>query len=151
MADLFAFELTEHTTAAKQTAFDAVAGAEQWSEWARPIVRSARLTRAGSPDERGVGAVRGMGPVPGGPLTIKEQITEFEPGERIVYKLVTPAPVRNYRGEVRFAEAGGGTDIHWQVQFEELIPASGPLLRAGFRKLIGTLQHGLVRHLDQRG
>lgn len=151
MADLFSFELTEHTRAEPQTAFDAVATAEQWGEWARPIVRTARLTRIGSPDRRGVGAVRGMGPVPGGPLTIKERITGFEPGERIVYTLATPAPVRNYRGEVRFTEAGGGTDIHWQVQFEELVPASGPLLRVGFRALIGALQRGLVRYLDQRG
>ncbi|WP_051898138.1 SRPBCC family protein [Sciscionella sediminilitoris] len=150
MADLFSFEFTAHTKASQQAAFDAVANAEDWTKWGKPVVRATKLTRTGSPDERGVGAVRAMGAFPGGPLPIKERITAFEPHRRIGYTLATPAPMRNYAGELTFTESDGGTDVRWQIQFEELIPASGPLIRAAFRQLIGTFHGKLIRYLDEQ-
>lgn len=151
MADLFTFEFTGHTRASAQRAFDAVANAWEWAEWGKPVVRAAKLTRTGSGDERGVGAVRSVSGLPVGPLPIKEQTTVFEPGERYAYRLLTPAPLRDYNAELRFTPTSDGTDIRWSGSFEELVPGTGPLVRAGFRKLIGAFHGKLLRYLDQAG
>lgn len=146
MADLFTFECAGHTRANAGPAFDAVANAEDWAKWGKPIVLEAKFARTGTPDPRGIGAVRAMG---GRPIFVKEEIIEFDPSHTIGYTLRTPAPLKDYRGHVTFTQTDSGTDIVWQGRFEELIPGSGPLLRKGLQRLIGFLLRQLVRHLDQ--
>ena len=97
------------------------------------------LRQQGEPAPNGVGAsrvLRARG------MAVEEEVIAFEPPERLVYRLVAGAPVRNYQGEVRFTPSEVGTHVDWVVRFDPLIPFTGaPLARV----LRGALQDILDR------
>lgn len=100
-------------------------------------VREVVRRRPGAPDPNGVGAVRtirGMG------LVLEEQVTAFEPNERMEYVLTEGAPIRDHVGEVRLAQEGAGTRVRWTVQFRPVVPGTGWLLRAALKR---GLEQGL--------
>lgn len=100
-------------------------------------VREVVRRRPGSPDPNGVGAVRtirGMG------LVIEEQVTAFEPGERLEYVVTEGAPIRDHLGEVRLSPEAGGTRVRWTVRFRPVVPGTGWLLRAALKR---GLEQGL--------
>lgn len=136
------FELTESSPTSAPTLFALVADGSRWSEWARPLVTHSSWARTGSPEPAGVGAIRSVG---SGPLRVKEETVAYEQDRLHAYTLRIPAPLRDYRAEVRLTpRPDGGTDVAWQVRFTELVPGSGPVVRAGLRKLIGYLIGKLV-------
>ena len=149
MGQKFTFEHSGHTRATAQDAFTALADAPEWAKWGKPIIATSKFVKPASPDPHGVGAVRGSGAVE--PFLLKEETTVYEPGSQFGYKLISPSPMRNYGGLVTFTtNPNGGTDILWRVEFEELIPRSGAVLRAGLGKMIGTFLNKLIRYLDAK-
>ena len=109
-----------------------------WADWAG--VGNVWLDRAGRDEPNGVGCVRVIAN-PG--VTVREEITEFEPPRRMVYRIVSgPVPLRNHRGEVLFEQRGDQTEIVWRCQFEPTVPLTGGLMRRGVTK---TFEHILAR------
>ena len=99
------------------------------AEWA-PVV-SRELER--SVDARGVGAVRALS---GPPFTFREQITDvMETEQRLSYRLLSGAPVRNYSGETVLTGDDSTTDIVWTVRFRPGVPGMTAAIRWAIRKL----------------
>lgn len=142
------FAHSGQTHAPAKAAFDALADAPAWAKWGKPVVLQAKFSKTASPDPRGVGSVRAVGAPP---VIVKEETTIYEPDREFGYKLVSPAPVREYRGHVTLTpRSDGGTDIHWQGSFEEIIPGSGALIGFAFDRLVGTFLRKLITYLDQQ-
>jgi hypothetical protein len=86
-----------------------------------------RLERLGHPSPNGVGCIRVVGR---GPAAVHEEITAFEPGKSLAYRVVKGLmPIKNHSGEVHFEDAGDGTRIVWRCQFDSRIPGLGGVLR----------------------
>ena len=96
---------------------------EQWPEWAG--VREVVVRQPGHPAPNGLGAIR---VVRTSGLAVEEEIVAFDPPERLRYRMIAGAPVRNYEAEVRFAPEDGGTRVEWEVHFDPLVPLTGGLL-----------------------
>ncbi|WP_337830963.1 SRPBCC family protein [Pseudonocardia sp. TMWB2A] len=111
---------------------------EGMSAWA-PGLKVA-VTRAGTPEPNGVGAVRKVGI--GSPGPIVEEVTAFEPGRRLGYRALAGVPLKNYRGEVTLRPVGTGTEITYAVEADKRLPAGEALLAKGLSKV---LLSGLVR------
>jgi len=126
-----------------------------WSDWAGcgPVT----LTRAGSPDRNGVGAVRAFSFVPG----LREEVTVFEPPAasspasptaRMEYRVIAgPLPIAEHHGEVIFASEGSSTLVTWRVSFRSGIPGLGGLQERGLHALFRRMLSGLARDLERRG
>lgn len=143
----FAFEVTASTCAPAPKLFSLVSDGARWSSWAGPLVPHSRMERLGDPAPGGVGAVRLLGRAP---VFLREETVEFEQDRRHAYVLRTPAPVRDYRGEVTLVPRdGGGTDLVWRCSFVERLPGTGPVIHAGLRALIRALTTRLVQAAER--
>jgi len=107
-------------------------------------VREVVRRRPGAPDPDGLGAVR---TVKSGGLAFDEEIVEWKPGERLVYRLTGGAPLRDHRGVVELAAEGEGTRIVWRVGFRPWIPGTGALVEREVRRLLEGGLQGLARAL----
>jgi uncharacterized protein YndB with AHSA1/START domain len=130
-------EIEREIRASPEAVFDVLADHRGWERWsgAREVV----LRREGDPPPNGAGAsrvIRARG------LAIEEEITRFEPPERMEYRVVAGLPIRNHRAWLRLEPSGRGTRLRWEVRFDPRIPGSGPLLR---RALRASLEHVLDR------
>ena len=110
-----------------------------WQRWAG--VKEVVLRQQGDPPPDGLGAIRvtrSRG------IALEEEITAFDPPERVHYRMVGGLPVRDYRAEVGFEPAGDGTRVRLTVRFRPLVPGTGPLLR----RLLGRSLAGVLRRLS---
>lgn len=96
------------------------------------------LTRRGTDDPNGVGAVRRLGIGFAGPIV--EEIVTFEPTHRFGYRALAGIPLKNYRGEVVLRPDGPGTEIRYTVSVDELLPFGEP-------QLVKGIAHGLLSGL----
>lgn len=99
-----------------------------------------RVHESDGDDPNGVGSVRRIGIA--GPLALEETITGFEPDEAIDYAVTSRTLIRNHQGSIRFADSGNGsTHLRYLIQFDEVVPFTGRLIREtlekGIRKGIG--------------
>jgi uncharacterized protein YndB with AHSA1/START domain len=115
-----------------------------WRDWAG--VGRVYLTRDGSPDVNGTGAVRAFTLSPG----LREEVTAFEPPSRMEYKVVQGVPLRHHHAEVIFTPEGSGTKLTWRVTFDAAIPGLGWVMERGLAVIFRRMLAGLARDLDRR-
>lgn len=127
--------------------FEVVADHAGYAGWAG--VQEAVLRNPGHPPPNGVGASRVLRSAG---IAVEEEVTHFEPPERLAYRLVAGLPVRNYEGEVLLVSAGTGsgtgTDLTWRVRFRPLLPGTGWLLRRLIARSLRDLVSRLASHLE---
>ncbi len=92
--------------------------------------------RDGDGGERnGVGSVRRLrvGPLP----PFEETVTEFEPYERIVYRITKGSPMRGHVGVMEFAPTpSGGTRFVYDIRIASAVPGLAPIVRASLTRSI---------------
>jgi uncharacterized protein YndB with AHSA1/START domain len=109
-------------------------------------VRSVEIERPGNTDPNGVGQIRAIETWAG---TVREEITEFEPEHRIGYKLLSGAPVSDYRGTIVLEPAGLVTRHVWAIEFHTrwyLVP----LLTVIAKRTVSSTMRGLEAELRSR-
>jgi uncharacterized protein YndB with AHSA1/START domain len=108
-------------------------------------IRRSELVEQGEPAPNGVGAVRWIWL---GPLRFEEQVTAFEPPNRLDYRIrdVRTLPFRHQGGSIRLSAAGSGTDAVWTSEFEIPIPIVGGAIDRAFAS---RLEHGFARMLER--
>ncbi|MCO6009092.1 SRPBCC family protein [Actinoallomurus purpureus] len=144
----FTATATAHSRADAATLFRLAADGGRWSEWAGPFAPRSSWERQGDPPPGGIGAVRRLGLWP---VVVREETVAYEQDRLHGYALRTPAPIRDYRAEVRFEPRdGGGTDVVWEGTFAELIPGTGPLAERVMRLILRSLTRRLVRAAERR-
>lgn len=111
---------------------------EGMSSWVPGL--KVEVTRPGTTEPNGVGAVRKVGI--GSPGPIVEEVVAFEPGQRLGYKALAGVPLKNYRGEVTLRPAGSGTEITYTLDADQRLPFGESLAVKG---LAAALISGLAR------
>lgn len=109
---------------------------EGMSRWSPGV--SVTLETPGSPDRNGVGAVRR---VKGNGMTIREEITAFEPGSRLAYRALSGLPFRGYHGEVVVVPQVSGTAITWVIGCAH----DSMVIRVVLRSIAGLFLSALTR------
>jgi uncharacterized protein YndB with AHSA1/START domain len=137
----YEYDVEAHSDAPPERVFALLADATSWPRWAGPLIGHGSWDRQGSPAPGGVGAIRKLGRWP---VYAREQILEYDAPSHMAYTIVKGQPVRNYRADVELRAAGSGTTIVWHAAFEPLIPGTGALLRAFFRRAITRTATGLA-------
>jgi uncharacterized protein YndB with AHSA1/START domain len=137
------YEVTARSSAPPERIFALLADATSWPRWAGPVIAHGSWQREGDPPPGGVGAIRKVGRWP---QFGREQIVAFEPPTHHAYTMLSGQPTRNYRADVRLTPDGAGTRIVWGATFEPLIPGTGWLLSAFYRRLIGSFGRRLAAY-----
>src|SRR5919204_6405112 len=97
----YVVEARARSSASRERVWEVLADVPRWAEWGP--WRSSALEREGYPPPGGVGAVRLLKRFP---MTLREELTLFEPPERMAYELRSGLPLRDYRAEVSLADTG---------------------------------------------
>ena len=139
------YGVTVHSTAPPERLFELLADATSWPLWAGFLTTHGSWEREGSPRPGGVGAIRKLGRWP---MYGREEIVAYGPPTHLAYTIVSGQPVRNYRADVTLTLDRDDTLISWTGTFDPLIPGTGMLLTALFRRIITRFASGLA---DLRG
>lgn len=112
---------------------------------AAPGLKVKRLNDGTDGTRNGVGARRSLSI--GGLLPFEETVTEAVPNELIRYRITKGSPLRDHKGEVRFAASGTGTTVTWNIDFDSKVPGLGAPLAKGLTQVVGRAfanaeQHG---------
>ena len=124
----------------------ALADSRGWPAWSPND--SAEIVREGDPDPDGVGCIRIFRT---GRVTVKEEITAFEPERRVAYRLLSGIPVRDYVGEVTLAPGAdhpGVTQLVWRSSWRPKYPLTRGALRRGFQDVVDRWGAALVTHAE---
>lgn len=139
------FTLEKTVAAPPSTVFEVLADHRGYS--AISPIRSSTLEREGEPAPNGVGAIRVLKTL--GP-PVREEIVEFVPGERLVYKLLSGAPLRDHVGAVTLTERTDGTHVSYRIDTTPTIPVIGraalPIVRTAVRQLFD----GVAKEAERR-
>lgn len=111
---------------------------ERYARWGS--AKTVTLEPEGSPDRNGVGAVRIFH---SGPLKVREEVIEFEPTTRLVYRVVSGFPVRDYRSEMLLEADGVITVLAWRSTFEARIPGTGGIITRIMAKAVDGFAAGI--------
>lgn len=75
-----------------------------------------------------------------GRSTIREEIISVGPGQRLRYRMLGGAPVREYISGVTLAESpSGGTRVRWDVSFRPRLPGSGKLISLASKRTLNRV------------
>ena len=136
-------EIRARIAAPPARVFAVVADHAGYPRWAG--VQEAVLRNPGHPPPNGVGATRVFRR---SGIALEEEVTLFEPPERLDYRGVGGLPLRDYQAEMRLAAADGGTVLTWRVRFRPLVPGTGWLLRRLIARWLGDVASRLASHLE---
>lgn len=93
-----------------------------------------RIRDSDQADPNGTGSVRWIGV---GPVGFEETITRFEPDSLIEYTVTSLSAFRHHQGRVRLSDAGDGqTRLHYRIEFDVVIPYTGPSLRLALERVL---------------
>jgi uncharacterized protein YndB with AHSA1/START domain len=108
-------------------------------------VRRSELVEPGEPAPNGLGAVRLVWL---GLLRFEEEITAFEPPQRLDYLIrdVKALPFRHEGGSIRLEPDGTGTHAVWTSSFEIPIPVIGGAMDRIFKR---QLERGFAHVLER--
>jgi uncharacterized protein YndB with AHSA1/START domain len=134
--------LTRHIAAPPETVWEILADHRGMPGWT--LLRAVELEREGDPAPNGVGAIRKLKP-PAGPA-MREEVTRLEPRERLDYRMLSGAPVRDYEAKVLLTPAGGDTHLDWSVTFQPRVPG----VQIAVDRVISMLVKGLTKAAEQR-
>ena len=139
------FTLVADVAAPPAVVFDVLSDHRGYAAISR--IRSAELEREGDPPPNGVGAIRVLRAV-GPPL--REEIVAYEPNRRLVYKLLSGAPLRDHVGTVELAESERGTRMSYRIDTTPTVPLLGGVAVRVVRFAVKSLVDGIVEESERR-
>ena len=98
----------------------------------------------GDTSRNGVGSVRRLrvGPTP----PFEETVTAAVPNELVEYRITKGSPLRDHRGEMRFAPRGTGSRLTYVIEFGAVVPLLDRVVKLGLER---NVRKGL-RTVDAR-
>ena len=110
------------TPASRDAVWAQLADVTRWSQWGP--WKTVEVEGGG---EHGPGAVRRLVM---GPMTLREQVTDWEPGERMGYRVLDGMKLEDYEATVTLHDApGGGTELRWHAEYAKAGLLAGLLLK----------------------
>ncbi len=139
------FSVARTINADPETVFAILANHEALTE-ITPL-RRVEVTRTGSPDPAGVGAVRKLY-LAGPPVT--EEMKRFEPPTRFSYSITGGVPVQDHLADVTLVPDGGRTRLTYRIEGRGKLPGSDKPLELALRGAVLTIVRGIQRRAEGR-
>ena len=143
------FTFVRRTAAPPEAVFEALTDHRAYPDYT-PL-RKVDLEKEGEPAPNGVGAVRvlhGIGPA------VHEEVVEYVPPTRFVYRLLSGPPLRDHVGTVTLepAEVEGrqGTRIVYAIDTTPTVPVGKALVVAVTKNAVKGLLDGSVKEAERR-
>ena len=127
--------------APREAVWEVLSDAARWHEWG--IWSKTVLEREGDPAPDGVGAIRAFTKRP---ITSREEVVVFEPGSRLVYRLLSGLPVKDYTGTITLHDHPAGSRISWRSEWRSRVPG----LQRRLQKLLDDVCSRAAREAEQR-
>ena len=125
-------EASATTPAARDQVWKLLADEKQWPVWGR---WSSVVIEDGA--AHGLGAIRRLVQRP---FTVREIVTEWEPGSRMSYQLLEGMNAKGYEATATLEDApGGGTIVRWSSHWDSADPVTSFLLRTAARDTVKRL------------
>lgn len=129
------FTLVRTTTASPEAVFETLTDHRAYPDYT-PL-RRVELEKEGELAPNGVGAIRVLHAI-GPPL--REEVVEYEPGKRFVYKLLSGAPVRDQVGTITIepqeVEGRQGSRVAYAID-------TTPTVKVGGFAVVGVIKFGV--------
>jgi hypothetical protein len=135
-------EAQAETTATSQIVWALLKDANTYSEWG-PWSASGDK----NPGERPSGDVGTVRWLAYQRTTTVEQVTDVDPGRRMVYTVLRGIPVRNYRAAVTLTPTSTGTRIAWVAEWDRTL--AGRIVHRKLRALYPVIMACLVAAAEQ--
>jgi uncharacterized protein YndB with AHSA1/START domain len=135
-------EIRADVPAPREDVWKLLADCESWPEWSD--LEEVVIRHPGDPPPAGLGSIR---VIRSRGLAVQEEVTAFEPPERMSYTLTEGLPVRDYRAEVTLTARPSLTELVWRVTFRPSVPGTGWLLRRGIERSLRSLVAALTARL----
>ena len=140
------FEVVHFSRAPRQVVFDVLADYAGYKKFTKLTISEVEVP--GDPAPNGVGAVRRLG-APG--YSVREKILAYDPPNSMSYTIVAGVPVEGYRADVTLEDSvSGGTRITWVGHFDSARYGLAPVLRSGFKFVVGDLARAAAREAERR-
>ena len=143
------FTLVRTTAAPPETVWEVIADYRAYPDYT-PL-RRVDLEKEGEPAPNGVGAIRVLHAI--GPA-VREEVVEFEPPARLVYRILSGPPLRDHVGTVTLepAELDGrqGTRLVWAIDTTPTVPLGKGLVVAVTKNAVKGLVDGCVAEAERR-
>lgn len=140
------FEVVHFSRAPRQVVFDVLADYAGYKKFTKLTISEVEVP--GDPAPNGVGAVRRLG-APG--YSVREKILAYDPPNSMGYTIVAGVPVEGYRADVTLEDSvSGGTRITWVGHFDSARYGLAPVLRSGFKFVVGDLARAAAREAERR-
>jgi uncharacterized protein YndB with AHSA1/START domain len=107
---------------------------------------SVHVERPGLSEPHGVGAIRVLRSWRG---SIREEITTFEPGRRLSYRILSGVPVRGYQADIDLRPAGRGTQLRWCATYRARTLAA-PVVALMTKLVLRDMVEGFVAAVGAR-
>jgi hypothetical protein len=122
-------EASATTPASRDAVWRLIADESQWPVWGR--WSSVTIEGGGV---HGLGAIRRLVQRP---FTVRERVTEWQPGSRMSYDLLGGMNAHGYHSTASLEDApGGGTIIRWHSEWDSADPITAFLLRTAARDTV---------------
>ena len=115
-------DITETIALPIDRVFDLLADHANYNRF--PGITRSELLKEGEPAPNGLGAVRRVGL---GDVVLDEEITGFEPPNRLAYQVIASRPIQveHEGGVIELTTVPEGTEIRWRSTFKLKIPLIG--------------------------
>lgn len=80
-----------------------------------------------------------------GRFSFREQITDWQPGRRIGYRLLDHWLLKNASGNIVLTSQDEGTSVNWSIKFRSRVPGLGLVLKFIIERRLSSLLRGLKR------
>ena len=80
----------------------------------------------------------------------KEEVVAFDPPTRLVYRLASGLPVRDYRSVMTLEDDGDVTVLSWSSTFTPRIPLTGGLFRRIMSRAVDRFAAGIKAEAESR-
>ncbi len=130
-------DVRETTGARPAAVWKLLDDSSSWPDWTPIDTFELQRTRG----EDGLGEIRVFKT---GRVTVREQIAERRPNERLTYVLLGGLALREYRAEIDLTPKGEGTAIRWHTTFRPKIPGTGWIYHRALLKATKEFVNGLA-------
>ena len=136
-------ESSINIAASPSEVFAVLADHNGMSDWAG--LGKVQLDKPGMPDKNGRFAERVIVTPVG---TLREQITEWTPGQGYRYRIIEGSPFVGYWGHVQLTAEGEETCVDWVMRFRSKIPGAGGVLSRVMQGKLDKAMQGLKERLE---
>ena len=138
MVNTVSFATTIEIAASAEQVWEVMVDHGRYAKWS--FAKRVTIETEGDPAPNGLGAVRVFH---AGPISVREEVTEWEPHQRMSYRLLSEQLAKNYASDMVLTSNGHTTTLAWSSSLQPRIPGTGGLVKRIFHSAVQKFAAGI--------